>query len=196
MSPTCMCDNCKNILVDYRGKPHDIGACPILSMAYCGLCSKRGHFHNDCPDVISLRMRKPEYVEQLIPPSLRERYKIQSLTPLPVKNPEVPTLQSVWELPMNSKYIKDFLMERKQSLDKHSLEIKTTGKAKKDNMQTVEKLAAILNCKVLWLKSKRYLESNEEEEFEGETNTAATTTQAATNKKPKSKSKKKATTGG
>lgn len=97
---------------------------------------------------------------------------------------------------MNSKYIKDFLMERKVSLDKYSLEIKTTGKAKKDNMQTVEKLAAILNCKVLWLKSKRYLESNEEEEFEDETNTNTATTQAATGKKSKSKPKKKATTGG
>jgi hypothetical protein len=163
-------------------------------MAYCGLCSKRGHFHNDCPDVISLRMRKPEYIEQLIPPSLRERYKIQTLTPLPIKNPEVPTIQSVWELPMNSKYIKDFLLERKQSLDKHSLEIKTTGKAKKDNMQTVEKLASILNCKVLWLKSKRYLESNEEEDNDDETNTG--TTQAAPSKKSKSKAKKKETTGG
>jgi hypothetical protein len=169
-------------------------------MAYCGLCSKRGHFHNDCPDVISQRMRKPEYVEQLIPPTLRERYKIQTLTRLPYPNPETPVSQSVWELPMNSKYIKDFLTERKASLDKHSLVIRTTGKAKKDNMQTVEKLASILNCKVLWLKSKRYLEDNEEEDNEDETNTNAAQA-AASIKKPKSKnksskSKKKETTGG
>ena len=182
-----MCENCKEILIDYRGKAHDIGSCPILSMAYCGLCSKRGHFHSDCPDFLSQRMRKPQYLEQLIPPSYRERYKIQSLTPLKMVDPDTPPLQSIWELPANAKYIKDFLLERQQTLDKHSLTIKTTGKAKKENMATVEKLAFILKSKVLWIKSKRYLEENEEDENDEETKT----TPAATEKKPKGKGKSK-----
>lgn len=108
-------------------------------------------------------MQKPLYLEQLIPPSLRERYKIvDQKTPLAVTDPDPPKIpESVWELPANGKYIKEFLKDFEPTLQKLSLTIKTNGEAKKENMMTVVKLAAALKKQVIWIKSKRKEEENE-----------------------------------
>ena len=184
MSPTTyMCENCKTILCDYRGKPHDPLTCPLLDIAYCGICSKRGHFHVDCPDTLVQRFRKPQYLEELIPPSLKEKYKIHTTrTPLadtetvspiipismwdtkkqvlmaPPFYPNIPP--SMWEFPKNNaEYVKKFLVEHKATLDKLGLKIK---EKKEKNEEVLLKLAEHMNKIVVWTtKSAKHTEKHE-----------------------------------
>jgi hypothetical protein len=79
-----MCDCSKLKLVS----DHDPQACPVTAALFCSICQIYGHPTMKCPDLDTWHYRKPEFVEQLIPSSLLDHYKIKSLTPM---NPEVKT---------------------------------------------------------------------------------------------------------
>ena len=51
--------------------------------SYCGLCASYGHTQSSCPDILRQAYREPQYLEQLVPPSLLETYGITSRTILP-----------------------------------------------------------------------------------------------------------------
>jgi len=47
------------------------------------MCASYGHSPSNCPDGVTRAYREPQFVEQLIPPSLMETYGITTRTPLP-----------------------------------------------------------------------------------------------------------------
>lgn len=63
-------------------KRHAADACPMIRARYCGMCASYGHTPSNCPDGITRAYRQPQFVEQLIPPSLLEKHKITSRTRL------------------------------------------------------------------------------------------------------------------
>lgn len=164
-----MCENCKDVLCDYRGKSHTPLECPFLSIAYCGICSSRGHFHTQCPDAAVQRSRKPEFLEQLIPPSLKERYRIQgACTPLPTAEPlpaKIPP--SMWEIPRKAEVVKDFLEKRKVLVTNLRLKIRTSDKD--HNERVLFKLAESQKAIVVWTKSGKQTEKDEEDAQKPET---------------------------
>jgi hypothetical protein len=89
-----MCDKCAKTL---RGlvKPHVAATCPLVKGLYCGMCAVYGHSQANCPDVDAAYYRSPQFMEQLIPPSLLEEYGIKtrtSLVPLPPVEPTIPPM--------------------------------------------------------------------------------------------------------
>ena len=61
-------------------KPHVADACPLIRGRYCGMCALYGHTSSNCPDVTTRSFREPQFMEQLIPPSLVERHRITTKT--------------------------------------------------------------------------------------------------------------------
>lgn len=62
------------------------------------MCASYGHSTSNCPDGITRAYRQPQFVEQLIPPSLLEKHKITSRTRLPTN-------------PLENAAAKEWLME-------------------------------------------------------------------------------------
>jgi hypothetical protein len=84
-----MCENCIHIL----GKcvaPHALfpDKCPLKTATYCCLCASYGHSVRDCK--LDKIYREPQFLEQLIPPSLLEENKIISNTPILKKMSTMP----------------------------------------------------------------------------------------------------------
>lgn len=76
-----MCDYCIKIL----GKcvsPHykNPDKCPLKTASYCCLCASYGHTPFNCKE--DTTYRTPQFLEQLIPPSLLEQNKIVTATPI------------------------------------------------------------------------------------------------------------------
>lgn len=96
-----MCENCIKIL----GKcvaPHFKypEKCPLKTASYCCLCSSYGHSVRDCK--LDQTYRSPQFLEQLIPPSLLEENRIVTNTPIVTKNklstmpePMKPTIDAI-----------------------------------------------------------------------------------------------------
>ena len=63
-------------------KPHGVDACPLANASYCGLCASYGHSPSTCPDAVTRAYREPQYLEQLVPPSVLEQFNINTRTPL------------------------------------------------------------------------------------------------------------------
>jgi len=76
------CRQCASVLGKLV-KPHKPEACPLIKGSYCGLCASYGHTQSCCPDTLTQAYRQPQYLEQLVPPSLLETYGITSRTILP-----------------------------------------------------------------------------------------------------------------
>ena len=76
------CRECYSVLGKLV-KPHKPEFCPLKKGSYCGLCASYGHTHSACPDILTKAYREPQFVEQLIPPSIIESYGIKTQTPLP-----------------------------------------------------------------------------------------------------------------
>lgn len=69
-----MCDQCSKI---YKtDKKHDPSICPIALSLTCSCCKIKGHSTLKCPRLDLWKSRVPEYMEQLIPFSLRIHHKI------------------------------------------------------------------------------------------------------------------------
>ena len=89
-----MCDKCFAVLKNLV-KPHMAAMCPLSKGYYCGACACYGHTATRCPDTMTQMFRVPQYMEQLISPTLLEEYKIHSRTPLyfvPEVKPLIPPM--------------------------------------------------------------------------------------------------------
>lgn len=80
---------------------HAAGHCPVTASLFCSICQETGHPTMKCPRRDTWHSRKPEFVEQLIPLSVLQHYKIETRTPIPgVDNKHYPYLyKSVIEIP-------------------------------------------------------------------------------------------------
>ncbi len=78
-----MCSNCKDVAKLCRPKLHEEKFCPLLRAGYCSICCSKGHFTSDCPNSTAMEYRKPQFMEQLIPFSKLQEYRITTRTPLP-----------------------------------------------------------------------------------------------------------------
>ena len=79
---TQSCVQCRGVL-GRLVKRHSPDACPLIKASYCGLCASYGHSPSCCPDGVTRAYREPQFVEQLIPPSLIEKYEIKTRSPIP-----------------------------------------------------------------------------------------------------------------
>ena len=84
---TDICTQCLPIL-GRMVKRHLPDACPLRKGSYCGLCAAYGHSPANCPDGVTRAYREPQFMEQLIPPSLIEKYGITTRSLLPSFQPE------------------------------------------------------------------------------------------------------------
>lgn len=71
-----MCDFCKDKFISIR--EHQFIDCPIRKGTYCCLCSSYGHLPRNCAK--DKKTLEPEFLEQLIPPSLLEENNINTST--------------------------------------------------------------------------------------------------------------------
>jgi len=72
-----MCDSCKDVLGKCV-KKHEPKHCPLKKGSYCCMCASYGHSVKKCP--MDMSYREPQYLEQLIPTSVLEEYKINTNT--------------------------------------------------------------------------------------------------------------------
>ena len=73
-----MCDFCKGKFLSIR--EHLFEDCPIRKGTYCCLCASYGHLPRNCAK--DKKTLEPEFLEQLIPPSLLEANGINTCTPI------------------------------------------------------------------------------------------------------------------
>jgi hypothetical protein len=135
-----MCSNCKDILVGFQLK-HESSVCPLKQSTYCGICALYGHTTINCIDEEVLELRKPNYIEQLIPPSIREEYNIKTKTKIQIKIQIKPKYEPVLEVINNDKYIRAILQNNN---------ITISGKAKENRLR-LQKLAEELGRKLLFI---------------------------------------------
>jgi hypothetical protein len=107
-----MCDYCIKIL----GKcvsPHykNPDKCPLKTASYCCLCASYGHTSFNCKE--DTTYRRPQFLEQLIPPSLLEQNRIVTNTPIISTNKKlismVEPLKAVIDVIDHPKVIKSVL---------------------------------------------------------------------------------------
>lgn len=109
------CATCVEILGS-MARRHEVGACPIQRGCYCGVCAAYGHSASECPDSRISPFREPQFVEQLVPPSLLEAYGITSRTPLPLAAAAAapaaapPHEQPLWEVPETDEALRAALL--------------------------------------------------------------------------------------
>lgn len=134
-----MCSNCAGIGPKTK---HDPMACPLTSASYCSICASYGHTTMKCPDSSVITLRKPQFVEQLIPPSMLETYGITSRTPL--ANPTAerrPKHEPVLEVMESDKHIRAVLMNYS----------KQPSQKLKENKIRIQRLADELGRKLIFL---------------------------------------------
>lgn len=136
-----MCSKCKDVLIDFKIQ-HDPSVCPLLRGSYCSVCASYGHTTISCPDQETLSNRKPQFVEQLISPSLLETYKITSRTPLADDTIESKgRYDPVLEVYDNDRYIRAILMNYNKAI---------SGKVKENRIR-LQGLADELGRKLIFL---------------------------------------------
>ena len=139
-----MCDICSPIY--HSDTRHDISVCPVRSALYCSVCQTYGHSTMRCPDKTSWQVRKPEYMEQLISPTLLRHHNISSKTP--IKDPNgspLPCLYTpVLEIPedKDGKYIR-------ATLASHNL----PSSGLKENKRVLEAFGALIGKKVVYIQN-------------------------------------------
>jgi len=138
-----MCDNCKHVLKGFKIR-HEVSLCPLLQLSYCGICAKRGHFTIECPDDTVLEHREPTYMEQLIPPSLLDAYKIETQTPIQSRNQPRQLHEPVLEVSRKAEAVRSILFA-------YNRPCKTNGReAAEENEAQLEKLAHELKRKLVY----------------------------------------------
>jgi hypothetical protein len=125
--------------------------CPLRKAQYCGICALYGQSPRSCPDTEIYPYRQPQFLEQLIAPSLLEEFKITTATPLAAcerSHPEFPATLIVLD---NDRAIREVL--RKNNL-------KPKGRVKA-NRQLIESLAVANGMRLIFKKSA--VDQNEDE---------------------------------
>ena len=121
---------------------HKISDCPLLRSSYCSICCSYGHLTDDCPDCEVLQHRQPEFMEQLVPPSVLQHYKITSRTPLPSTDVSKSyRFEAVLEIEESDKAIRQVLM---------NYDIQPSGRMK-ENRRLLKQLADELGRKLVYL---------------------------------------------
>jgi hypothetical protein len=136
-----MCSICKTILIGF-GIEHEESNCPLRTSRYCSFCASYGHLTKSCPAKPSKMFREPIFIEQLIPSSLLQEYKITSKTlikPLPLNEP-----QNLLEIQDDDKAIMEYLKSQSLKISKKS----------KDNRLTLEEYAKKQNRRLVYLTHK------------------------------------------
>jgi hypothetical protein len=132
-----MCSKCQEILIGYA-IPHPVTECPLLQSSYCSLCCSYGHLTEQCPDDPTLESRTISYVEQLIPWTLREQYKVTTQTPLGAPHEQISKFQPVLKVEKTNKAMRQVLM---------NYSIQPSGKIK-ENRRLLKILAENLGRKL------------------------------------------------
>jgi len=100
-----------------------------------------------CPDKAAWQTRVPEFMEQLIPPSIRSHHQITSMTPLNKVNesPSTPLYAPVLEVPedKDGKFIR-------ATLSSHNI----PSSGIKENKRVLEAFGALIGKKVVYLQNE------------------------------------------
>lgn len=137
-----MCSNCQDVLIGFS-IPHPVSHCPLLASSYCSLCCSYGHLTEKCPDEEGFEYRKVQFVEQLVPYSLLQQYKITSQTPLATHpTPKQFRHEPVLEVEESDKAIRQILM---------NYSIQPSGKMK-ENRRMLKQLSEQIGRKLVYLK--------------------------------------------
>ena len=136
-----MCENCIHIL----GKcvaPHASfpERCPLKTATYCCLCASYGHSVRDCK--LDTTYREPQYLEQLIPPSLLEENKINTNTLIKTKmntmpKPMKPTIDAIDDpkaIRSLLKSMKDLPSIKERDKSKYKKHLNVVAKKKGENV--------------------------------------------------------------
>jgi len=124
-----MCDNCRSVF--RSATKHSPLACPLYQARYCGVCASHGHSPKMCPDIGVRALRKPQYIEQLVSPSMLEEYGIRTATPLPGPGTPAAPPQPVLHVLDDDKAIRAVLAANN---------LKPKGRVR-DNRRLIEQLA-------------------------------------------------------
>ena len=103
-----MCDYCKETLGNLC-LSHEIKNCPLRKGSYCPICASYGHSLRTCKEELK---SEPEYLEQLIPPSLLQANNITSATPIVSEDKKVwyiKAAKACIDIPDDPKAIRAFL---------------------------------------------------------------------------------------
>jgi hypothetical protein len=134
-----MCDYCKDVLGKCV-KKHEAKHCPLKKGSYCCICASYGHSVKRCPT--DMTYREPQYLEQLIPTSVLEEYKINTNTPLTTtREPLIPN-RAVLDYVDEPKAIRSLLkafgeLPKKEERDKGKYKTQLQKMAKKKNLTLV-----------------------------------------------------------
>ena len=139
-----MCSKCQDILIGYS-IPHTRRNCPLLVVGHCAICCQSGHTTEECPDHETKAFRAVQFVEQLIPSSMLEHYKITSRTPVAssVAFPKV-KYEPVWEIEDTDKAIRQVLRDNS---------IEPSGRMK-ENRRLLKVLSEENHRKLVYIASK------------------------------------------
>jgi len=142
-----MCDFCSPLY--HSDTKHSFTLCPIWNAAFCSVCQVRGHFTMKCPDRDAWVRRSPEFLEQLIPHSMRHHHKIISQTPIINPNDSVIECShtSVMEIPIDTTGA--FI---RATLASHNLPISGI----KENKRVLEAFGAYSGKKVVYIQNKNH----------------------------------------
>lgn len=134
--------SCK-VCLAYTGteRSHDVGAqgqvglCPIAPMLKCRRCLVHGHTAAQC-DRLWPHWERPTSLEELIPPDIRARYKINTSTPLNFKEERgegdtTNEFRILIEVPRADKAMREFMSNN---------DIKTTHQTK-ENLSRIREWA-------------------------------------------------------
>lgn len=100
---------------------------PLLEAAFCSICSKYGHFTDECTDSTAVYFRKAQFLEQLIPFEVRRYYGIETSTPIgagaPLKETEIVYISDIKkELELRSIPISTKQEENKRKIERWAIE--------------------------------------------------------------------------
>lgn len=137
-----MCSKCKTVLIGF-GIPHTVSQCPLGKLDYCSFCCERGHITEECIDAEIVENQGVAFVEQLISPSLRKQYGIDTKTPIPNGvTTKANRFEPVLEVEESEKAIRQILM---------NYGIQPSGRPK-ENRRLLKQIADDLGRKLLYIK--------------------------------------------
>ena len=140
-----MCDICS--VIYHSDTKHDISVCPVRAALFCSVCQTNGHSTMNCPDKATWKMRVPEYVEQLVSPTLLRHHQIRTQTPIQYVNmsPLECSYIPVLEVPIDK--TGQFIRATLASYNLPSSSIK-------ENKRVLEAFGALIGKKVVYLQGK------------------------------------------
>lgn len=74
------CGVCRSLLGQNR--IHSDGICPTRELLWCAHCGEAGHLPHECSSQSFGHVYRPKTLEELIPADVRERWDIQTTTPI------------------------------------------------------------------------------------------------------------------